>query len=200
MAAAKSISKEERLERLRQRVTEEPVITDDELAQELGVSIHTIRADRQKLGIPEARQRTKDIAVNLYGKAKSLTEQEIVGELLELELDQSGLSLLETSAEMGFKKSGIVRGHMMFAQANTLAAAVIDADVVLTGEAKVHFVSTVKVGERILAKARIVQGDGRKREVEVVIKTKERVVFRGNFTMYGLSKEMAAHMNLLPQD
>lgn len=200
MASVKSYSKDERLERLQQLVTEEPVITDEELAHELGVSIHTIRADRQKLGIPEARQRTKDIAVNLFGKAKSLSEQEIAGELLELELGRSGLSLMETTAEMGFKKSGIVRGHMMFAQANTLAAAVIDADVVLTGEAKVQFISTVKVGERILAKAQIVREEGRKREVEVVIKTKERVVFRGNFTMYGLSKEMAAHMNLLPQD
>jgi acyl-coenzyme A thioesterase PaaI-like protein len=198
MRKAKSYSKEERLERLGQIVREKPMTTDDELAQMLGVSIHTIRADRQKLGIPEARQRTKDVAVNLFGKAKSLTEQEIVGELLEVELDKEGLSLLETTTDMGFKKSGIVRGHVMFAQANTLAAAVIDADVVLTGKADVQFASTVKVGERILAKAQVVSGEGRKKEVEVVIKTKERLVFRGNFTMYGLTKEMAAHMNLLP--
>ncbi|HEX2952612.1 MAG TPA: transcription factor FapR [Bacillota bacterium] len=200
MAKTKSCSKEERLERLRRIVQDEPMITDDELARVLGVSIHTIRADRQKLGIPEARQRTKDVAVNLFGKAKSLTEQEIIGELLEVELDKEGLSLLETSSEMGFKKSGIVRGHVMFAQANTLAAAVIDADVVLTGKAEVQFISTVKAGERILAKAQVVQEEGRKKEVEVVIKTKERLVFRGNFTMYGLTKEMAAHMNLLPQE
>ena len=40
------LNKEERLERLHAKVAAEPTITDDELAKEMGVSIHTIRADR----------------------------------------------------------------------------------------------------------------------------------------------------------
>jgi acyl-coenzyme A thioesterase PaaI-like protein len=195
-----TLSKDERLGKLRLLVGEQPMITDEELAKSLGVSIHTVRSDRQKLGIPEARQRTKDIAAYLYGKAKSLTEQEIVGELLEVELDCEGLSLLETQADMGFKKSGIVRGHTLFAQANSLASAVVDADVVLTAEAEVKFISPVKVGERILAKAQVVAGEGRRKEIEVVIKTKERVVFRGRFVVHGVSKEVAAHLKILDED
>lgn len=195
--ADRHLNKEERLERLRAKVAAEPTITDEELAKELGVSIHTIRADRQRLGIPEARQRTKDLAANLYGKPRSLTDQEIVGELLEVEPDHSGLSLLETNPESGFEKSGIVRGHVLFALANSLAASVVDADVALTGEAQVKFISPVKIGERILAKAEVVKITGRKREIDVVIKTKERVVFRGHFVMHGLTKEVAAHLNLL---
>ncbi len=199
VAEDKSLVREERLRRLQARIAEQPALTDEDLAREFGVSIHTIRADRQKLGIPEARQRTRDVAASLFGEAKSLTAQEIVGELLEIEPDRSGLSLLETGPEMGFRKSGIVRGHVLFAQANSLAAAVIDADVALTSEAEVAFVSPVKVGEKTLAKARVAGVDGRKREVEVAIKTRERLVFRGRFIVYGLTRELAAHMNILAE-
>jgi acyl-coenzyme A thioesterase PaaI-like protein len=194
-----SLNREKRLEELRRRIGENPMVTDEELAHGLNVSIHTIRADRQRLGIPEARQRTKDLAAGLYASAKSLTAQEIIGDLLEVELDREGLSLLETTPEMGVKKSGIVRGHILFAQANSLAAAVVDADVVLTGEAQVKFISPVKVGEKVLAKAQVLSEDGRRREVEVVLKTKERVVFRGHFNVYGLTKELAAHLNILTE-
>ena len=86
---------------------------------------------------------------------------------------------------------------MLFALANSLAASVVDADVALTGEAQVKFISPVKIGERILAKAEVVKITGRKREIDVVIKTKERVVFRGHFVMHGLSKKVAAHLKLL---
>lgn len=194
-----SLTREERLVELDRRIGENPMVTDEELARGLKVSIHTVRADRQRLGIPEARQRTKDLAAGLYATAKSLTAQEIVGDLLEIGLDQEGLSLLETTGEMGIKKSGIVRGHTLFAQANSLAAAVVDADVVLTSEAQIKFISPVKVGEKVLAKAQVLTENGRKREVEVVLKTKERVVFRGQFTVYGLTKELAAHLKILSE-
>ncbi len=197
MAVDRHLLREERLVRLHSRVAERPMSTDEELARELEVSVYTIRADRQRLGIPEARQRTKDVAANLYGKPRSLTNQEIIGELLEIEPDRSGLSLLETTAESGAQKTGIVRGHVLFAQANSLAASVVDADVALTGEAEVQFLSLVKVGERTLAKAVVLRREGRKREVEVVIKSKERVVFRGHFLMHGLPKGIASHLKLL---
>lgn len=191
------LTREERLERLHRRVTEQPTITDAELARELRVSIHTIRADRQRLGIPEARQRAKDLATSLYAKAKSLTEHEIVGELLEVEPDREGLSLLEIVPEMCFKKSGIARGHVLFAQANSLAAATVDADVALTAECAVEFIAPVRVGERILAKARVTTKEGRRREVEVAVKSRERMVLTGRFVLYGLSKEIAAHLKIL---
>jgi acyl-coenzyme A thioesterase PaaI-like protein len=197
MATGRHLLREERLARLHRRVAERPALTDEELGRELGVSVHTVRADRQRLGIPEARQRTKDLAAQLYAKPRSLSLRDLVGELLEIEADRSGLSLLQTTSESGFQQAGIVRGHALFAQANSLAASVVDADVVLTGEAEVKFVSPVRIGERTLAKAEVVRRTGRRREVEVVIKTRERVVFRGRFLMHGLTRKMAAHLELL---
>lgn len=198
MSRAKS-SKSERIKSLKQVIAERPMATDEEIASVLGVSIYTVRADRQRLGIPDARQRTKEMATGLFGKSKSLTDQEIVGELLDLQLNKEGLSLLETHAEMGFKRSDLVRGHMLFAQANSLAVAIVDADVVLTGEAHIRFVSPVRVGEKTLGKARVISEDGRKKEVEVVLKTKDRLVFEGTFMVYGLTKELAAHLKIVEE-
>ncbi len=197
MAADRHLLREERLTRLHLRVAEQPGLTDEELGRELGVSVHTVRADRQRLGIPEARQRTKDLAAQLYGRPRSLSLQDVVGELLEIEPDRSGLSLLATGAESGLQATGIVRGHALFAQANSLAASVVDADVALTGEAEVQFVSPVRAGERTLAKAEVVRRSGRRRDIEVVIKTPERVVFRGRFLVHGLTRQMASHLKLL---
>jgi acyl-coenzyme A thioesterase PaaI-like protein len=197
LAPERQLLRAERLTRLHLRVAEQPELTDEELGRELGVSIHTVRADRQRLGIPEARQRTRDLAVQLYGRPRSLSLQEMVGELLEIEPDRSGLSLLQTTPEFGFQTRGIVRGHTLFAQANSLAASVVDADMALTGEAEVQFLSPVRVGERTLAKAEVVRRSGRRREIEVVIKTRERVVFRGRFLMHGLTRKTASHLKLL---
>lgn len=195
--AGRPLPREERLARLGRRVAEQPALTDEELGRELGVSIHTIRADRQRLGIPEARQRTKDLAARLYGRPRSLSLEDMVGELLEIEPDRSGLSLLQTTAASGIQATGIVRGHTLFAQANSLAASVVDADLALTGAAEVEFLSPVKAGERTLAKAEVVRRSGRRREIDVVVKVGERLVFRGRFVVHGAAGKAAGHLGLL---
>ena len=50
-----------------------------------------------------------------------------------MELGVSGISILQTTEEMVFERTQIVRGHYIFAQAESLAIAVIDAKVALTG-------------------------------------------------------------------
>ena len=189
----------ERQARIQKEIEDNPFITDEELAALLKVSIHTIRADRRKTGIPEVRKRTKEVAFTIFGESKTLSAQEIIGDLLEIDPDHSGLSLLDTTPDMGMEKSGIIRGHMLFAQANSLANAIVDADVALTGEATVKFLAPVRVGERILAKAQVTKEKGRQKEVEVIMKTKQNLVFKGSFVIYGLSSELASHLNLLKE-
>lgn len=46
------VKKKERQQLLLQQVKEKPFLTDEELAQKLGVSVQTIRLDRLELGIP----------------------------------------------------------------------------------------------------------------------------------------------------
>lgn len=186
----------QRQERIHLEIEKNPFITDEELAIMLDVSIHTIRADRRRIGIPDVRKRTREVAVSVYGQSKTLNETEIIGDLLEVELDREGLSLLDITPEMVSKKSGIARGHILFAQANSLANAIVDADVALTGEARIKFIAPVRCGERALAKARVIKADGRKKEVEVIIKTKKTLVFQGIFLIYCLSEDLAQHLNI----
>ena len=189
----------QRQKKIRQKIEENHFITDEDLASLLDVSIHTIRADRKKIGIPEVRKRTKDVALTMFGQAKTLSSQEIVGDLLEVDLDSDGLSLLDTTEEMGMEKTRIIRGHILFAQANSLANAIVDADVALTLEANVVFSAPVMVGERILAKARVTKVKGRKKEVEVVMKTKNNLIFKGVFQIRCLSKETISRLQLFKE-
>jgi acyl-coenzyme A thioesterase PaaI-like protein len=193
------IPAQERHKQLAAELAKNPFLLDEQLATLLKVSIHTIRSDRRKAGIPEVRKRGDGLSDALYARARTLSQQEIVGELLEVDLDHEGLSLLDTTPEMGLRKSGIIRGHWLFAQANTLANAIVDADVALTGDAQVRFLAPMYVGERALAKARMVVSRRHMKKVQVAIKTKDRVVFEGVFTIYCLSEKLATDFRLKPQ-
>lgn len=182
--------------RIMVEIEKNPFITDEELASLCNVSIHTIRADRKKTGIPEVRERTKDMARFMFGQARTLSAQEITGELLEVELDREGLSLLDTVEQMAIRKSGIVRGHILFAQANSLANAIVNADLALTREGRIKFLAPVRAGERVLAKARVTGTKGRRKEVEVIMKTKEKVVMRGEFTILCLDARFASRLKI----
>jgi hypothetical protein len=86
---------------------------DEELADQFSVSVPTIRLDRLELGIPELRERIKSVAEKNYDKVKTLHSKEIVGELIELDLGKSGISILETTNNMVFEKTRIIRGHFI---------------------------------------------------------------------------------------
>ncbi|MBN1984017.1 MAG: transcription factor FapR [Chitinivibrionales bacterium] len=185
----------QRQKKLQEILEKNPFVSDEQLASLLNVSIHTIRADRRRSGIPEVRKRGGDFADTLFARAKSLSHREIVGELLEIELDHHGLSLLDTTADMGLSKSGIIRGHVLFAQANTLANAIVDAEVALTAHATVEYLARAYSGQRLLAKAQVVTKHRRRKEVHVIIKTKEKAIFQGSFTIYCLSQRLASYVS-----
>jgi acyl-coenzyme A thioesterase PaaI-like protein len=191
------LSSDARHRRIKDEIASNPFISDEDLAARLQVSIHTIRSDRRRIGIPEVRKRGKDLTRGLFGQARALSQREIVGEILEIEADLQGLSLLEATEDMGLAKTRVVRGHVLFAQANTLAAAVVDAEIALTQEAKIEYIAPAHVGDRILAKAKVIESQKRKRVVEVVLKTQNDVVFHGTFTIHCLTAEAAAHLGIL---
>jgi acyl-coenzyme A thioesterase PaaI-like protein len=121
----------------------------------------------------------------------------MVGEILEIETDKEGLSLLETTEEMSLEKTRIVRGHILFAQANTIANAVVDAEIALTAEAKIEYIAPAYAGDRILAKAKVISSQKRKRVVEVLLKTQKELVFHGTFTINCLTHEAASHLRII---
>ena len=177
------VKKKERQELLVAKVKEKPFLTDEELAKELAVSVQTIRLDRLELGIPELRGRIRKMAETAQNKVKAIQSGEVVGELIDLELGRSGISLLRVTEDMVFQRTQIAKGHYMFSQANSLALAIIDAPMAVTGVANVKYKVPVHVGEKLIAKAEIVRVRGNKYFVWVKTRNDEREVFRAKFIM-----------------
>lgn len=185
------IAKKERQKRLKDTINNNPFITDEELAEQFQVSVQTIRLDRLELSIPELRERIKNVAEkNFTDEVKSLPIDEIIGDIIDVELDKNAISIFEVKHEHVFKRNSIARGHHLFAQANSLAVAVIDNELALTAKANIQFTRSVKLGERVVAKAKVfdVHNEKDRTIVEVNSFVGNELVFKGEFEMYRNSK------------
>ena len=107
-----------------------------------------------------------------------------------MSLDKSAISILDIKKEHVFKRNNIARGHHLFAQANSLAVAVIDDELALTAKANIRFTRSVKEGDRVVAKAKVVKIDEKlgRTFVEVNSYVNNELVFTGEFEMYRSSK------------
>lgn len=183
-----SLLKKERQSILVDKIKNDPFLTDDELSELFTVSIPTIRLDRLELGIPELRERIKNVAENNYSKVKTLDSKEIVGELIDLNLGKSGVSVLETNDGMAFEKNKIIRGHFIYSLAESLAIAVIDAQVALVGVANIKYKTPVYSGCKLTARAEVKRIRGSNYVVWVRISEKQLEIFRGKFILVSLEK------------
>lgn len=167
-------------------------MTDEELTKTFGVSIQTVRLDRMELGIPELRERIKLMAERSFDQVRSLPLHEVIGDVIDLELDKSGISIFEIQPEHVFSRTKIARGHHVFAQANSLAVAVINDEIALTSSADIRFIRSVRLGEKCVAKAyvRSLAGQYGKAKVEVFTYVGDELVFQGNFLIYRSSDEL----------
>ncbi|MEF2965269.1 transcription factor FapR [Paenibacillus sp. M1] len=181
------LPKKARQQQLVKLIEDNPFVTDQELTRQLKVSIQTIRLDRMELGIPELRERMKQMAERSYDQVRSLPLHEVIGEIVDLQLDKSGISIFEIREEHVFSRTGIARGHHVFAQANSLAVAVINDEIALTFSADIRFIRSVHLGEKCIAKAYVrppSSGGKGKAKVEVFTYVGEEMVFQGNFVVY----------------
>ena len=179
-------SKKIRQSQLKQCLEKSPFVTDEELAEQFGVSTPTIRLDRMEMGIPELRERTRQVAQEAHTNPKAIASQDMVGEIIDLELGKTGISTLVVTPQMVFEKTHLARGHHIFAQANSLALAVMDAPAAVTGVANIKFKAPVREGERLVAKAEIVRTRGNKNFIWVKIRSGAHEVFRAKFIMVTL--------------
>jgi acyl-coenzyme A thioesterase PaaI-like protein len=181
-----------RQQRLTQIIEENPFMTDEELTKQFHVSIQTIRLDRLELGIPEWRERLKSMAENSYDQVRSLSLNEVIGELVDLQLDKSAISILEIGNEHVFSRTNIARGHYLFAQANSLAVAVINEEMALTTAAEIRFLRPVKLSEKCICKAYVRLEPNAKVKVNVDVMTyvRDEPVFQGHFVVYRKTKDV----------
>ena len=180
-------SKKDRQLLLTETIENNPFITDEELADTFAVSIQTIRLDRLELSIPELRERIKNVAEKNYSdEIKALPIEEVIGDIIDIELDHSALSIFDVKKEHVFTRNGIARGHHLFAQANSLAVAVINDELTLTSKAEINFTRPVKENSRVIAKAKVIerQTESGRSIVEVNSHVNNEIVFKGTFEMY----------------
>ena len=185
-----SLLKKERQRILSEKIKGDPFLTDEELSDIFSVSVPTIRLDRLEMGIPELRERIKNVAEKNYGKVKSLQSKEIVGELIDINLGRYAVSVLETDESMVFEKSRIVRGHFIYSMAESIAIAVIDADVALVGVASIKYKTPVYSGCKLVARAEVKHIRGNNYIVWVKIFEKQVEMFRGKFILVSLEKSL----------
>ena len=176
-------SKEQRHIALTELLQEQPLLTDEELASRLKASVATIRLDRLRLGIPEWRERVRQSIDTASDTVRALNASELVGELLDLQLNRSGLSILESTEDMAFSRTKIIRSHEIYAMAESLALAVIDAEVALVGVASIRYRSPALAGERLVARADLIEDRESAKIVHVKVSVQQREVFRGKFLL-----------------
>lgn len=185
------LRKRNRQQKLIKVIEENPFITDEELTKQFQVSIQTIRLDRMELGIPELRERLKLMAESSYDQVRSLPLHEVIGDVIDLQLDKSGISLFEIREEHVFSRTSIARGHHIFSQANSLAVAVINDEIALTASADIRFIRSVKLHEKCIAKAYVRSIKMSKAKVEVFTYISDEMVFQGNFLIYRSEHDIA---------
>lgn len=141
-----------------------------------------------ELGIPELRERIKAMAEQSYDQVRSIGLDEVIGEVIDLQLDKSGISMFEIREEHVFMRNKIARGHHVFSQANSLAVAVINDEVALTASADIRFIRPVRLYERVIAKAYVQSLSKGKARVSVKSFVSDDPVFEGQFVIYHSNK------------
>lgn len=179
--------KKERQGLLEKLVEQNPFLTDEDLSRHFAVSVQTIRLDRLECKIPELRKRLKQVATqSIAGEVKSLGSDEVIGDIIDIKLDERALSIFDVTVDHVFQRNGIARGHHLFAQANSLAVAVMDDDLALTAKSTIDFLKPVKAGDRVVARAEVQRESllEKRTLVNVVSTVGDVTVFTGQFYMY----------------
>ncbi len=192
-----NLSKLERQRRIKEYISKDPFLSDKKLAKLFNFSVQTIRLDRLEMGIPEMRKRIVQVAKDTSSsdKVKSLSKEEIVGELIDLELGKNAIAILKTTKDMAFNRTGIVRSHYIFSLADSLAISIIDAEVALTGVARLSYKKPVYAGQTLVAKARVARNRGNKYLVSVHVKTDQKEVFTGKLVIFTVDNNLKKEKN-----
>lgn len=185
----KSQRRKNRQDKLLKLIEKNPLLSDENLAASLGASVSTIRLDRAILGVPELRERTRTMAQKATSRLRSLKQSEVVGDLLELEPNKWALSVLETKKDMAFRDTDMVWDHYIYAQAGSIAIAVVEADLVILDSMRGEYKGHARVGDSLVARAKVGVNRDEKYIVSVRTKVGEKEIFVGRFIAAVISSD-----------
>lgn len=116
----------------------------------------------------------------------------LVGAPLELG-EGSASAFLVTTPEMAADERGLVHGGFVFGLADYAAMLAVNDSHVVLGGAETRFLKPVRAGERLEARARIEETDGRKSRVKVEVLRGGNtgdIVMTGTFSCFTLDRHV----------
>lgn len=113
----------------------------------------------------------------------------LCGELVELEQGAATVRL-QTTEVMVADDRGLVHGGFVFGLVDYAAMLAVNDPYVVLGSAEVRFTAPVKLGEIVIAQAKLVEEKGKKRVLEVSAQVEGREVFAGKMTAFVLEEHV----------
>ncbi|AFK22716.1 PaaI family thioesterase [Pyrococcus sp. ST04] len=122
-------------------------------------------------------------------RTHKLTSERLVGKPVRIEPGYAEVELI-TTEEMKVDEFGLVHGGFTFGLADYAAMLAVNEPTVVLGKAEVRFTKPVRVGDKLLAKAKVSEDLGRKKIVDVKVYRGDEVVLEGTFHCYVLEKHV----------
>jgi len=160
-----------------------PLLTDEELAGRLGVSVQTVRLDRGELSIPELRERLKQLV--------AAARQAAPDPVPSYPLPESGAGYAPVHTVITpamVTGQGLNCSDYLFVLANRLALNLVNAGISTTRAAKGSFKRPLKAGEKTMTRAVVTEQKGFKYVVRVTSLVRDEVVFEGKFLVFALTQ------------
>ena len=123
-------------------------------------------------------------------KTHNLVSKKLVGEPLKVR-DGFAEVQLQTMEEMAVDEYGLIHGGFTFGLADHAAMLAVNEPTVVLGKAEVKFLKPVKVGEKLTARAAVIEDLGRKKVVKAEVSNERgEKVFEGTFHCYVLDRHV----------
>ena len=116
-------------------------------------------------------------------------DQALCGKPLFVEAGGSQVELV-TTPQMAADKQGLVHGGFIFGTADYAAMIAVNHPHVVLGASEVKFLKPVRVGETVVASAKVQEVTGKKYWVSVSVTKDGDEVFQGMFTCFVLDKHV----------
>ncbi|MEJ2157551.1 MAG: PaaI family thioesterase [Desulfobacteraceae bacterium] len=115
--------------------------------------------------------------------------QTLCGQPLDVGNGRSRVQL-KTTPDMAADDTGLVHGGFIFSLADYAAMIAVNHPNVVLGAADVKFLKPVRVGEAVMANARIEEVQGKKHWVAVSVENDAGTIFQGMLTCFVLDRHV----------
>lgn len=117
--------------------------------------------------------------------------QSLCGTPLDIGQGRSRVQL-KTTPDMSADETGLVHGGFIFSLADYAAMIAVNHPNVVLGAADVKFLKPVRVGETVLANAKVEEVQGKKQWVAVSVENNGDTIFQGMLTCFVLDQHVLA--------